>query len=133
MKILKVVGILISVYLVLVVGFESMLGYFQPENQSTLVIHTNTDGVVNSRVLVRIEHADQLYVAVNHWPRAWYYATIENPNVSITIEGNKSEYLAYSVDDEKEASDVDAANPLGLGFRFLTGFPPRYFVRLERK
>jgi hypothetical protein len=31
----------------------------------------------------------------------------------------------------EEHARVDADNRLGLGFRILTGFPPRYFLRLD--
>ena len=54
MKAIKIVTILIFVYLAIIVTFESLLGFFQPADQSTLVI-TTTDrkGVANDRVVAR--------------------------------------------------------------------------------
>ena len=55
-------------YVLVVVGFESMLGYTQPENQGTLVIPTFDDGEPHDRDVS--VHIDELYVAVNHWPNS---------------------------------------------------------------
>ena len=44
----------ILLYVLVVVGFESMLGYSQPENQGTLVITTYDNGEANDRVVTRI-------------------------------------------------------------------------------
>ncbi len=132
MKILKVVVILMLVYVGIVVTFESLLGYFQPANESTLVITTTgADGVKHDRVLARLENQGQLFVATNHWPRAWYKEALENPNVAVLVfDSGKVPHLAVPATDE-EHDRVDREHKLGLAFRFLTGFPPRYFFRLE--
>ena len=131
MKALKLTSILILVYIAIVVAFESSLGYFQPTWQSTLVIiTTGEDGSKNERVLTRLESNGQLYVAANHWPRAWYRQALASPNVQVTLDGEKGTYLAVPVADE-EHERVNSDNTLGFGFRILTGFPPRYFVRLD--
>ena len=115
-----------------VIAFESLLGYFQPESQSTLVITTtNKDGVTNDRVLARLDSNGQLYVSANHWPRAWYNQVLENPNVQIDFDGEQGAYLAIPVTDDGEHDRVDRENKHGIGFRILTGFAPRYFIRLE--
>ena len=130
-KPLKMLVILLVSYALLVVLFESSLGYFQPENASTLQIATvGSDGAVNQRILARIESGGQLYVAANHWPRAWYGEALANPAVQVSLEGEQGSYLAVPVDDA-EHDRVDADNSLGLLFRILTGFPPRYFLRLD--
>ena len=129
-KTLKIVLILIGLYAASVALFESMLGYFQPENQATLVVTTFDAGDVGAdRVLVRIEHEGELFVAVNHWPRQWYGRLLGNDQVRVRYEDIDARYTASKVLDA-EAEALDAARPLGLGFRVLTGFPPRYFVRL---
>lgn len=131
MKAVKIIAILFLVYIGIIVTFESLLGYFQPAGQSTLVITTtDEDGSTNDRVLARLESNGQLYVAANHWPRAWYNQALENPNVQVTLNGEKGAYLAVAVTDE-EHDRVDGENNLGTVFRILTGFPPRYFVRLD--
>lgn len=131
MKALKIVAIVVLVYLGIVVTFESLIGYLQPRAGSTLVITTfDGDGTSHDRVVSRLESDGKLYVAANHWPRAWYHRAQENPEVQVTLDGTKSERRAVPVTGA-EHDRVEGDNGLGLGFRFLTGFPPRYFVRLD--
>ncbi len=131
MKAVKLMAILFLVYVGIVTAFESLIGYFQPAGETTLVITTTAeDGTPNDRVLSRLESNGQLYVAANHWPRAWYNRALENPNVQVTLDGEKGDYLAVPVTDE-EHDRVSAENSLGMMFRILTGFPPRHFVRLD--
>ena len=126
----KVILVLLVVYAGVVATFESLLGYFQPENQATLVITTfDAAGVGADRVLVRIEHEEQLYVAVNHWPRGWFHRLLDNDQVRVRLDGTDQRYRATKLTPD-EAKVIDAVRPLSLGFRVLTGFPPRYFVRL---
>ena len=130
-KAAKLIGILFLAYVGFVAAFESLLGVFQPANQSTLVITTtDEDGGTNDRVLARLESNGQLYVAANHWPRAWYEQALENPSVQVVIDGEQGDYLAVPVTDQ-EHDRVDSDNSLGVMFRLFTGFPPRYFVRLD--
>jgi hypothetical protein len=77
----------------------------------------------------RLESGGELYVAANHWPRAWYDRALENPEVQATIDGQQRNFRAVPVAGS-EHDRVEADNGLGLGFRILTGFPPRYFLRL---
>ena len=131
MKIIKILSVIALVYVGIVVAFESLLGYFQPADQNTLVITTyDNEGNGKDRVLARLESQGQLYVAANHWPRAWYNKTMAHPMVQIDLGDGKIDYLAVPV-DEVEHNQVDADNALPLAFRILTGFPPRYFYRLE--
>ena len=124
-------GIVVLVYVGIVVAFESLLGYYQPTNQSTLVITTTDEaGTTNDRVLVRLESDGRLYVAVNHWPRAWYRQALKNPMVQVTVDGERRAYLAIPVTDE-EHDRVGSDNSTGIVLRIITGFPPRYFVRLD--
>ena len=82
MKAAKLVAIALLLYVGVVLTFESLLGYFQPAGQATLVITTTADdGAANDRVVARLESNGHLYVAANHWPRAWYNRALENPNV----------------------------------------------------
>ncbi len=132
MRAVKLLVILFLVYVGIVIAFESLLGYFQPAGETTLVITTSAeDGAPNDRVLARLESNGQLYVSANHWPRAWYNRALENPNVQITLDGEKGNYLAVPVTEEEEHDRVNGENSLGMMFRILTGFPPRYFIRLD--
>ena len=127
----KIVMILLFVYADVVVLFESYLGYAQPENQRTLVITTtDANGTSNERVLATLESNGQLYVSANHWPRAWYKQALADPHVQVAVANEKRAYLAVPVTGE-EAARVRNEHPHGLGFRILTGFPPRYFLRLD--
>ncbi len=130
-KAAKIVAISFLFYVGFVAAFESMLGFFQPGGQSTLVITTTAeDGTTNDRVLARLESGGRLYVAANHWPRAWYKQALENPSVQITVDGERGDYLAVPVTDE-EHDRVQSDNGTGVVFRIMTGFPRRYFVRLD--
>ena len=72
MKAVKIVAIAVVAYVGIVVVFESLIGYFQPADGSTLVITTfDDDGVPHDRVVSPLESGGQLYIATNHWTRAW--------------------------------------------------------------
>ena len=131
MKAAKIAAVLVALYIGIVILFESMLGYFQPAGQGTLII-TTTDSAGNSsdRVVARLESNAQLYVAVNHWPRAWYRQALANPAVGVTLDAEKQDYQAVLVSGA-EHEQVNRDNSLGLVFRVLTGFPPRHFFRLD--
>ncbi len=131
MKVVKPIAVLFLVYAGIVIAFESLLGYFQPAGETTLVITTTAEGgTPNDRVLARLESNGQLYVAVNHWPRAWYNRALDDPKVQVTLDGEKRDYLAVPVTEE-EHDRVNGENSPGIICRVLTGFPPRYFLRLD--
>ena len=131
MKAWQIVVSVVLVYLGIIVVFESSIGYFQPTAGSTLVITTfDADGTPHDRVVSRLESGGQLYVVVNHWPRAWYNRALENPEVHVSLDGQKGDYRAVPV-TAVENDRVDGENSLGVPFRILTGFPPRYFLRLD--
>jgi uncharacterized pyridoxamine 5'-phosphate oxidase family protein len=124
------IGLVIA-YASVVILFESLLGFYQPQNEATLTITTTNDaGEQNDRVLSRIIANERLYVAANHWPRAWYRQTLANPKVMVTLDGETKAYTAVAVEGN-EHEQVDNTSPLPLAFRALTGFPPRYFIRLD--
>lgn len=131
MKAVKIVAILLAVYVGIVVLFESMLGYFQPEAETTIVITTfDEGGQGKDRVVAGLESDGHLYVAANHWPRAWYYQVLDNPKMQVTANGQTLDHTAVLVTGE-EHERVNSEHSLPLLFRFLTGFPPRYLVRLD--
>jgi hypothetical protein len=127
----KIVAIAGLVYVGVVFGFESLIGYFQPRAGSTLVITTfDREGTPHERVVSRLETDGRLYVAANHWPRAWYERALENPEVQVTLDGERRDVRAVPVAGA-EHDRVEGEHRLGVVFRILTGFPPRYFVRLD--
>ncbi len=134
MKILRriAIGVVIA-YVLIVVAFESILGYNQPEFDGTLTITTfNDDGESFDRVVTGLKTNDKLYVRVNHWPRAWYYRLLDNPDIKVTIDSETQDYLAVDIEGE-EYDLVQNDHAPGIVFRILTGFPPRHIVRLDLK
>ena len=131
MKAVKIAVIAALVYAGIVVAFESMIGFMQPTPGGTIVLTTfDANGTANERVVSRLDSVDQLYVSANHWPREWYERALANPDVQVTVDGNKVDYRAVPVDDS-QAALLDAEHPHPAWFRFVTGYPPRKFVRLE--
>ena len=131
MRAVKIGGVVLVGYVLIVVAFESLIGYFQPEAGDTLVLTTvNEDGAAIDRVLQALDSDGQLYVAVNHWPRAWYRRALASPRVQVTRDGTTRAYRAVPVTGGEYAR-VASEYPRPLAFLLLTGFPPRYFVRLD--
>ncbi|MDA1075646.1 MAG: DUF3047 domain-containing protein [Proteobacteria bacterium] len=131
MKPVKIFAILAVVYVGIVIVFESLLGYYQPAGETTLVITTtDEDGAEHDRVLSRLDSNGKVYVAVNHWPRAWYRRVLQNPAVKVTLDGERGDYLAVPVTTE-EHERLNTEHATGFVFRLLTGFPARYFVRFD--
>jgi hypothetical protein len=128
---IKLALILLAVYVGIVVLFESSLGFFQPEAGNTIVIETfDAGGNGYTRVVSLLTSAGNEYVAVNHWPRAWYGRLKETPRIGVVRLGGQTIFGAGMVSGV-EHDQVQADNPTPFAFRFLTGFPPRYFVRLD--
>ena len=72
MRTSKKIIVLLVGYMGLVVVFESFLGLIQPRSGDTMVITSfKTDGKAINRVVSRLEEGNDVFVAVNHWPRAW--------------------------------------------------------------
>ena len=131
MKALKIVAIAVVAYVGVVVAFESLIGTFQPADETTIVITTtDSDGVSHDRVVSRIESSGKLYVATNHWVRGWYNGALERPEVRVTQNGETGDYRVVPVTGSEHDRVADA-NSLPVALRILTGFPPRYFVRLD--
>ena len=128
---MKILGIVVLLYVGLVVAFESLIGFIQPAGGSTLVITTfDADGTAHDRVLARLDTDGKVYVSANHWPRAWYRRALANPDVQATINGQKVDYRAVPIEGA-DAQRIDAEHPHPAWFRFVTGYPPRKFVRLD--
>ena len=131
MKALKIVAIVVLAYVAIVVAFESLIGSLQPSGGGTLLITTfDADGAPHDRIVSRLDSDGKIYVAANHWPRAWFRRALVNPDMQATIDGEKRNFRAVLVAGA-EAERVESEHRHGIVFRILTGFPPRYFVRLD--
>ncbi|NKB98240.1 MAG: hypothetical protein GKR90_07065 [Pseudomonadales bacterium] len=133
----KILVIVLALYVGLVVVFESLLGYYQPRGEENLVITlTEDDGSKTERVLSLFESQGELYLAANHWPRAWFSQVKENPDVHIEFggahsaeSGDYTTVLVSGADHDRVLAD----NELPFVARFLMGFPPREFMRLDAR
>ncbi len=128
-------GVLLLAYVGSIVWFEAQLGMNQPQGGTSLVIATfNDDNERHERVLRLEQIGGENYIAANHWPRAWYKQALDNPNVEVKMPGNDSfePYLAIPLQGSEEER-VREIYDFGFEFRFRTGFPPRYFLRLDRR
>ena len=131
MKAVKILAGVLAAYVAMVAAFETYLGTFQPRPASTIVITTTDEsGTSQDRVVSPLQSMGKLYVSANHWPRSWYERALKNPHVHVTMDGQKKPYVAVPVTgEEHERLAVEHAHP--IAFRILTGFPPRYFLRLD--
>ncbi len=129
----RIAVIAAAAYVLLVVAFESLIGYFQPFGGDSIVIITTGDnGARSERVLSRRDIDGNLYIAANHWPRLWYRQAMERPQVEVATDGDgePEPYLAVPLSGA-ELERVAEVYDVGLFVRFLTGFPPRRFLRLD--
>lgn len=131
-KPVRAIAVVAAAYISLVVLFESSLGFFQPELGGTITITTvDKQGQSHDSVVSRFESGGELFIAANHWPRAWFRRVLQNPKLIALIDGESASYQAVLLKGEKHDQLALEYDP-GLAFRFLTGFPPRYFIQLER-
>jgi F420H(2)-dependent quinone reductase len=138
MKTVKVLAIVVVGYLGIVVAFECLvvtMGKRQADSgvapdENWLVITTTDAEGSSDAVVAGVESDGQLYVSANHWPRGWYHRAVENPDVEITRAGRKAAFRAVPVTG---AERVRIAQDYKLPWvvRFLSGFPPRSFLRLN--
>lgn len=139
MKPVKWLGITLGAYVGLVVAFECFVGFMghrdasrgvEPGEGWVVITTTDADGTAKETVIAGVESAGQLYVSANHWPRAWYKRAIENPDVEIVLGGETTARRAVAVAGEERAR-IAQDYELPWVLRFLTGFPPRSFLRLD--
>ncbi len=131
MKTKKAIFFIIIGYLGLVIVFETFLGTIQPRSGGTMVITSfDAGGEATKRAVSRLERGGQIFVAVNHWPRAWARRIQLNPNVQITYSEITRNYNTAVLTGEDH---LQASSDFVVPFlcRILTGFPPRYFFRFE--
>ena len=58
------------------------------------------------------------------------HRALPNPNVQVTLDGEKADYLAVPVTGE-EHDRLLTEHAMPVAARFVFGFPPRHFLRLE--
>ena len=115
-------------------GCMTAFAAFQPENvggRETIVLSTfDAEGKPHERVLSPIDLDEQLFVAANHWPRAWYRRALANPEVRVARGGKLTDYRAVPVSEAERERLFDASGFPMVAYLF-TGFAPREFLRLD--
>jgi hypothetical protein len=138
-KALKRLAFVFLAYVVLVVAFESFVGIMGRrdaergrEAGDSFLLITTKDAAGNAAhtVVAGVESGGRLYVAANHWPRAWYERALASPEVEVTRGSEKAPFRAAQVSGE-ELAQIARDYELPLFLRVLTGFPPRRFLRLD--
>ena len=130
-RVAKFIAVGLLAYAGLVLAVESTLGFFQPKDASTFVITTtDEEGRSTDRVLAQNFSGGRLYASANHWPRAWYNEALKNPRVKATLNEVTANYIAVPIDEE-EHRRVEAEIGNGIGLKFLFGFAPQRFLRLD--
>lgn len=130
-RLLITLAVLLLLYVAMVALFETMLGYSQPQSDASIVIATFDESNSRHERVVRLTRIDgENYIAAQHWPRAWYNQAIANPEMEVKMDSEFEPFLAVPVEGAERAH-VEDNYRLGFGFRFVTGFPPRDFLRLD--
>jgi len=139
MKALKRLALVLGIYVGLVVAFEILVGVMggrhaerglEPGEDWLVITTTDADGTRKDTVVAGVESDGKLYVSANHWPRGWYTRAVESPDVEVVRAGEKTARRAVPVTgDERDRIARDYSLPWAI--RFLAGFPPRSFLRLD--
>ena len=126
------VGIVIAFgTFVVIMGSRQATRGVQPGEAWITITIAGENGSTDT-VVAGVESDGQLYVSANHWLRGWYHRALESPDVDVTRAGERLAYRAVPVSGaERERIARDYHLPWVI--RFLTGFPPRSFLRLDRR
>ena len=114
-------------------GCMTAFSAFQPENlggETIVITTTDADGEPHDRVVTPLDVDGRLFVAANHWPRAWYRRALEHPDVRVTRGGETTAYRAVPVGEEERERLLEEPGFPWLAYVF-TGFAPREFLRLD--
>jgi hypothetical protein len=118
-------------YVVLVLLAELFIWRVQPTmDGGVTIVVTLDDGTRIVRNLFGFEHDGRLYISSNHWFRRWYAAALENPEIEVTREGITRPFTAVDVDGE-EYDRLSSHYKMGAVLRFICGFAPSKFLRLD--
>jgi hypothetical protein len=118
-------------YVAFVLIAELLIWRLQPDMDGGVTI-TVTDADANpvERNLAGFEYDSRLYVASNHWLQHWYNLAIENPQVEVTRNGVRGSFNVTVVAGDEQTS-LSRAYEMGFILRFICGFAPSKFLRLD--
>lgn len=131
MEIVEVLLIVVLVYVGFVALMEALIGYVQPDMDGGVrLTTTDAEGRSSERMLAGARLDGKLYIASNHWLRGWYREALSEPSVLAEVDGVEAAYSAVPIDGEERARVSDAYR-MGFVLRFICGFAPSKFVRLD--
>ncbi len=131
MQILKVLLIMFFVYVGFVALMEALIGYIQPNmDDGVRLTTTDAEGKASARMLAGARLDGKLYIASNHWLRGWYHQALAEPRVLAEVDGVQAAYSAVPIKGEERARVSDAYR-MGFVLRFICGFAPSKFLRLD--
>lgn len=128
----------VEVLLRVVVGYaafvalmEALIGFIQPPMDGGVKL-TTTDagGRTSERMLAAAKLEGKLYIASNHWLRGWYREARAEPSVLADVDGVSAAYTAVPIEGQERAR-VSGAYRMGFVLRFICGFAPSRFLRLD--
>jgi hypothetical protein len=130
------IGGWLLVVLLCYVGFvalrEALIGFVQPDMEGGVRLATKEpDGTTSERMLASARLDGNLYIASNHWLRGWYRSALAAPEVRAEVDGEEAAYLAVPIVGEERVR-VSASYRMGFVLRFVCGFAPSKFLRLDR-
>lgn len=127
----EILLIVALVYVGFVASMEALIGFVQP-NMDGGVRLTTTDarGRTSARMLAGARIDGSLYVASNHWLRGWYRQALAEPDVLVDVDGTPRAVRAVPIEGAERARVSDAYR-MGFVLRFICGFAPSRFLRLD--
>jgi len=131
MQIANVLLIAGLVYVGFVALMEGLIGFIQPHMDGGVSLTTtDAQGRTSERMLAGARVDGNLYIASNHWLRGWYRQALAEPEVFADVDGVRSAYSAVPIEGEERARVSDAYR-MGFILRFICGFAPSKFLRLD--
>lgn len=137
MKIVRIVTIIFGVYVMLGLGIDAAIGYYQPQGGNTAVLRTfDAQGQSQETVLGLLDDDGQLWVESGHWWRGWYYRVLENPRVELVRGDRVDVFQAVPVNTSEAVDTVTRIMGRGEGAGYWVGrtmlmFAPIKPIRLD--
>ena len=137
MKIVRIVTIIFGVYVMLGLGIDAAIGYYQHQGGNTAVLRPfDAQGQSQETVLGLLDDDGQLWVESGHWWRGWYYRVLENPRVELVRGDRVDVFLAVPVNTSEAVDTVTRIMGRGEGAGYWVGrtmlmFAPIKPIRLD--
>jgi hypothetical protein len=131
MQITSVFLTAVLVYVNFVALMEGLIGYIQPRMDGGVKLTTtDAEGRTSDRMLAGARLDGKLYIASKHWLRGWYHQALAEPGVLAEVDGVRAAYSVVPIDG-KERARVSDFYRMGFVLRFICGFAPSRFLRLD--